>query len=121
MILDNNSDFAERIINVKNRNIKVFPWQNWGYSIDVRENGTERLVANNPDWWKKYNKIKHNRTTINDETGLPYYKLANQKNTLYALAALYQLELYYYRMLHNSYFTNEPDMPTQSKIFKCIR
>ena len=117
-IIDNNSNFSSRVVNVKNRDIKIIPWQNWNYTIETQQNGTDRLVVTNPDWWKKYNKIKHNRTTVNDETQLPYYKLANQKNTLYALAALYQLELYYYRTLHSTHFADKPDMPPQSKIFE---
>ena len=118
VILDNNADFANRIVNVKNRSIKIVPWQNWQYSTEIKANGANKIVATNPDWWKKYNKIKHNRTTISTETQLPYYKLANQKNTLYALAALFQLELYYYRTLHRRHFASEPDMPQQSKMFE---
>lgn len=117
-ILENYLDFSDRVINVKSREIKIKPWYNWKPSIRTQSDGITRTVVTNPDWWKKYNKIKHNRTTVNDETGLPYYKLANQKNTLYALAALYQLELYYYRALHSLYFPNEPDMPPQSKMFE---
>ena len=118
VILDNNTDFANGIVNVRNRNIKIIPWQNWACSVTQRDDGTTKISAINPDWWKKYNKIKHNRTTINSETQLPYYKLANQKNTLYALAALFQLELYYYRTLHRLHFASEPDMPSQSKMFE---
>lgn len=118
VILDNNEDFSNRVVNVRNRNIRLVPWGNWHYSTETRENETFRIVAHNPDWWKKYNKIKHNRTTINTETQLPYYKLANQKNTLYSLAALFQLELYYYRLLHQVLFANEPDMPPRSKLFE---
>ena len=117
-IIDNNLDFASRIITLKNRNIKLTPWQEWRYSIETLSNGNTRTLVVNPDWWKKYNKIKHTRTTINNETQLPYYKLSNQKNILNALAALYQLELYYYRTLHQRHFANKPDMPTQSKLFE---
>jgi hypothetical protein len=111
VIVDNNSDFSCRIIKVKNKNIEITPWRNWNYTVEVQRDGTIRPVADNPNWWKKYNKIKHNRTTINNETGLPYYKLANQENTLNALAALFQLEMYYHRLLQRNHFPNDIDIP----------
>lgn len=41
------------------------------------------------DWWQAYNNIKHKRT---EKTGEQYnYELANLKNVLYALSALYLL------------------------------
>ena len=110
-IIDNNADFPNRVIEVNNRNLKITPWKDWDYSEETQSNGRIKILANNPDWWQKYNKIKHNRTTINNETGLPYYKLANQKNVLNALAALFQLEMYYYRLLRQNHFIIEPDMP----------
>lgn len=113
-ILDNVSDFPTRIIKVNNRDIQIHPWENWSYSTETDSKGYERIIANNPEWWKIYNKAKHDRTTINTETGLPYYKLANQKNVIYSLSALFQLELYYYRKLHQMYFHTEPDMPDNS-------
>ena len=118
-ILDSYSDFAARVIKLKDRDIKVMPWHGWSYTIGTTSNGETRIDANNPDWWQKYNKIKHKRTTTNNETHLPYYKLANQKNVMNALAALFQLELYYYRKLQQDHFNTEPDMPgPQSKIFE---
>lgn len=49
---------------------------------------------------------------------LPYYKLANQKNVLHSLAALFQLELYYFRTLQQTYFPTDTDMPdSPSKLF----
>lgn len=118
-IIDNNPDFMGRIVKLRDRNITLKPWENWAYTMVTQRNGSSKPEADNPDWWQKYNKIKHNRTTINNETGLPYYKLANQKNVLNALAALYQLELYYYRLLHTKYYQDEPDMPGPgSKIYE---
>lgn len=110
-IVDNNPDFASRTVKLRDRDIQITPWKDWTYTMVAQKNGSTRPEADNPDWWNKYNKIKHNRTTTDNETGLPYYKLANQKNVLNALAALYQLELYYYRLLHQKYFPNDPDMP----------
>lgn len=118
-IVNNNTDFSNRIINVKNKSFKITPWKDWTYTEATHSSGRTTITANNPDWWQKYNKIKHTRTTINNETGLPYYKLANQKNVLNALAALFQLEMYYYRLLRQNHFSQEPDMPgPQSELFE---
>ena len=118
-IVDNNPDFASRAVKLSDKDIIIKPWENWTYTMVTPRNGSPRPEAVNPDWWNKYNKIKHTRTTINSETGLPYYKLANQKHVLNALAALYQLELYYYRLLHQKHFSAEPDMPgPASSMFK---
>ena len=118
-ITDNNTDFINRKVNLKNRGISVFPWKDWTYTVQIQSNGNQKIISNNPDWWQKYNKIKHSRTTINNETGLPYYKLANQKNVLNALAALFQLELYYFRKLQQTHFATEADMPgPPSKLFE---
>lgn len=118
-VIDNNSDFISRKVMLKDRNIALFPWENWTYTTETQANGHVKIVSNNPDWWLKYNKIKHNRTTINNEMGLPYYKLANQKNVLHSLAALFQLELYYFRKLQQVHFATDADMPgPPSKLFE---
>ena len=50
---------------------------------------------------------------------IPYYKLANQKNVLQSLAALFQLELYYFRKLQQTHFSTDADMPgPSSKLFE---
>lgn len=41
------------------------------------------------DWWQAYNKVKHFRTDCID--GMYNYELANLKNILYSLSALYLL------------------------------
>ena len=110
-ITDHNTDFKDRKINLRDRGISVFPWKDWTYTIETRPNGDEKINSNNPDWWQKYNRIKQNRTTINTETQLPYYKLANQINVLNSLSALFQIELYYYRNLQQVHFETDPDMP----------
>lgn len=118
-IVDNNPDFASRVVKLRDKGIVLKPWENWTYTMVTQKNGSTRPEANNPDWWQKYNKVKHNRTTTNSQTGLPYYKLANQKNVLDALAALFQLEMYYHRLLHQKHFQAEPDVPGPgSQIFE---
>ena len=118
-IVDYVADFSTRIVKVRNKTFQITPWNGWTYSEETLQNGNTKILASNPDWWTKYNKIKHTRTTVNNETGLPYYKLANQKNVLNALAALFQLEMYYYRLLRQNHFRTEPDMPYPlSRIFE---
>ena len=118
-ITDNNSDFTVRKVNLRERNMSMFPWENWTYTTELQPNGNEKIVSNNPDWWQIYNKIKHNRTTVNNEMQIPYYKLANQKNVLQSLAALFQLELYYFRKLQQTHFSTDADMPgPSSKLFE---
>lgn len=118
-ITDNNQDFINRKVKVRDKDIEIFPWKDWTYATEMQDNGDTKVVSNNPDWWRKYNKIKHNRTTINNEAKLPYYKLANQKNVINSLAALFQLDLYYFRKLHQTYFATDADMPgPPSKLFE---
>jgi hypothetical protein len=47
-----------------------------------------------------YNKVKHDRIAIRPETNKPYYKYANQKNVLDALAALFIVDSYSFHLLY---------------------
>ena len=117
-IIENEPDFSSRKVKLVDSDIEMCPWKDWSYTIQTQSNGRPSIMATNPDWWVKYNRLKHNRTTINRETHLPYYKLANQKNVLNSLAALFQLELYYFRLLHKKHFSHEADIPDyNSKLF----
>lgn len=58
------------------------PWDNW--------NGT-----NNPDWWRSYNNVKHQRNN--------HFNEANLQNTINAVGALLLTVIYYYKYS----FTNE--------------
>lgn len=53
------------------------------------------------DWWQDYNKVKHYRSDV-PEKGIPNYQLANLKNVLSALAALYVLCKSFYMVLDDS-------------------
>lgn len=55
--------------------LKLEPWVNW------KSNRT-------PEWWAYYNKVKHERDR--------YFKHANMKNTLNAVAALFIMLLHFY-------------------------
>jgi hypothetical protein len=56
--------------------IELTPWAKW-------EN------QKNPDWWKKYNNVKHERNA--------HFQDANLKNNLDSVAGLFCLVLYYYQ------------------------
>ena len=58
-------------------NLTVTPWDSWSWD-------------ENPDWWKFYNKIKHERHN--------FYKEANLKNALFAVSGLFCLILYLYHL-----------------------
>lgn len=60
-----------------------------------------------PDWWKAYNKVKHQRT-YNDN-----YKKGNLKNVFMALAALYSLNRHYCKNIATSGVFNEPTPKSQ--------
>lgn len=49
-------------------------------------------------WWQDYNKVKHFRADI-PEKGVPNYQLANLKNVMNALSALYLLCQSFYALL----------------------
>lgn len=55
--------------------LKLTPWLNWSRS-------------DNPDWWRAYNKVKHERSL--------HFAKANLKNVLNAVSGLYILLLYLY-------------------------
>lgn len=113
-----NSDFTNRTIILSGKSIDLQPWIDWSCTNTVQSDGTSKASFSSPDWWTKYNKVKHSRTTKNQATGLPYYKLANQENVLSSLAALFQLEMYYYKYLHEHTASKEPDVPyPSSEIF----
>lgn len=62
--------------------LELIPWENWKND-------------DNPEWWRSYNKVKHERNA--------YYHKANLKNALNAVAALLVCTSYYYLL----YFTEE--------------
>ncbi len=72
-------------VEINRYNIESIPWHNWENDIS-------------PDWWKSYNKVKHNRI-IN-------YNEANQKNVTESIAGLLVLLLYLYRFVNNDEHKN---------------
>jgi len=56
--------------------LDVIPWENW-------------QSDKNPNWWRAYNKVKHDRAE--------FFKLANLQNTVAAIAGLFVATMYLYK------------------------
>lgn len=88
----------ENISVIFNADYSLCPWHNWGYEkyLNKRNAWCYRLCTGKeaPFWWTAYNKVKHERTS-HYRNGKPNYIRANQKNLIYALAALFILESLY--------------------------
>lgn len=69
-------DMVNESISIPRYGLIHRPWENW--------NG-----ENNPDWWRSYNKVKHQR---ND-----HYSEANLQNVLNSVGALLITTVYYYK------------------------
>lgn len=80
------NSFIYETVNINNTDIKLEPWIKW--------NNNDK----NPDWWKIYNSIKHERTSKVKINGLKMesYKFGNLESVLNALAGLYQILIYMY-------------------------
>lgn len=93
ILMEHESDFYNievKIISARNK-YSIKPWEAW----EIQDIGTN---VNNPTWWKVYNKVKHHRNSIGTICGIEkeYFKFANLEYTLFALAGLYQLLIYFY-------------------------
>lgn len=94
-IIDSNNYFVRANVSlVRVQSMTVAPWFGWSYKEVKSSDGKIRIQSENPEWWKIYNKVKHDRTTKDPKTKKEYYKFANQRNTLNALAALYIVNSY---------------------------
>ena len=86
----NIADYAQHILTctpeIKNQAISIQE-----YDIELRpfENWNGETAAKSLEWWNAFTSIKHNRYS--------QLKQANQKNVLYALGALYLMEMIYLR------------------------
>ena len=76
LILTSYPQFPTIKIQIPRLESDITPWDTWN-------NG------NNPDWWRNYNKVKHERGKFFEE--------ANLKNSLYALGGLFAILLYFYQ------------------------
>ena len=90
-ILKHEQSFFNQIVDVNEGMMLLNPWSN----------KDEKGEYISPFWWDVYNKCKHNRThkgTIEEKTK-EYYKFANLKYTLNALAGVYQTYAFMYKRL----------------------
>ena len=75
---------------------EIVPFRKWKY-----KNGTtkEKPIVlfddtyKTPQWWLDYNAVKHARTSVDEKAQIKNYKKANLKNVIYALGALYILNM----------------------------
>ena len=100
-------------------NINLIPWEGWSYCDNVDKNGNPRVTGTSPNWWKDHNKIKHSRTL--STSGIQNYKKANQNNVILALAALFQMEMYFYNFLATAESREELTPLPKSKLFSIPR
>ena len=76
--------------------IEIVPFNKWKY-----KKGTTKKkpivyfddTYKTPQWWLDYNSVKHARTSIDDNEQIKNYKKANLRNVIYALGALYILNM----------------------------
>lgn len=75
---------------------EIVPFKKWKY-----KKGTTKQkpivyfddTYKTPQWWLAYNDVKHARTTVDEKEQIQNYKKANLKNVIYALGALYILNM----------------------------
>lgn len=83
-----------------NDSITLNPWK--GFRTETFQDKKNVLryrvssESSTPQWWNDYNKVKHNRIVLNEDSN---YMKANFKNLSMAFAALYTLEHSYMDMI----------------------
>lgn len=80
-ILKSSPDFPDKAVLSQRYGLMLRPWDNWRY-------------GKAPDWWQAYNGIKHDRRSS--------FHMANLRNALNAVAALYLVNVSYSFQLLNS-------------------
>ncbi|MBN1184318.1 MAG: hypothetical protein JXB49_18655 [Bacteroidales bacterium] len=70
-------DFVNEEIWLDRFSLSYKPWINW-------------TGETNPDWWRSYNNVKHQRNN--------HYNEANLQNTINAIGALLLTTIYYYKL-----------------------
>lgn len=100
-------------------NESLTPWQGWAWNEGIDKNGNVRINGTGPKWWSEHNKVKHSRTLV--DGSILNYKKANQNNVINALAALFQVEMYFYNLLaDNENLERKTPLP-KSKLFSIPR
>ena len=94
------TDWKKKTVNFRQQ-YSLMPWDS--FKVEYLANKKDSMYyrvsqADNfkvPTWWTAYNKVKHNRTSIDKETNTQNYVKANLLNLSNAYAALYLLEKNY--------------------------
>lgn len=112
-------DFPKDSVRFLLCNIDLKPWDGWTFVDKVTKDGKNIVTSQNPSWWRNHNQIKHSRTSF--DGGKQNYKKANQNNVINALAALFQVEMYFYNLLaDNENLERKTPLP-KSKLFSIPR
>ncbi len=97
-ILLNDSRIADTHVHVPRYRLSFKPWEEWA-------------KGKNPQWWKAYNNVKHQRHI--------HFAEANLNNSLNAVAGLFVLLLFYYRNeSQNGLLSPDPTLLRAGEPFK---
>lgn len=112
-------DVKTKLVRCKeNNDLDYIPFGLWEYTVSADKNGIQRINGTPPKWWSIYNKVKHERMSVNSKYKKENYKLANQENLMNALAGLFLLEMYFFKDIILNENSNNPNIPsTPSKLF----
>ena len=96
------------------------PWKNWKYQIKQgKKRGNLALCAGKktPKWWLDYNAVKHSRAFDigGDNTN---FILANQKNVIFSMSALYAMEVLFMKNLGLSGY--DRPVPKEGELFSLM-
>lgn len=76
LMMTHSKDFSDEEIIIHRYGLTYKPWSNWNEGL-------------NPDWWRSYNHVKHERNT--------HYFESNLQNAINAVGALLLTVVYYYK------------------------
>jgi hypothetical protein len=82
------ASFINEEISIDRFGLTFKPWENW-------------TRTQNPNWWKGYNNVKHQRNN--------HFKEANLQNTINAVGALLLTVVYYYKFAFSKEAGQEVD------------
>lgn len=96
---------------LENENCKYIPFNIWEFNINTNKKGVKSITGTPPSWWTIYNKVKHDRLSMNSTYKKENYKLANQGNIMNAIAGLFLIEMHFYKDIALSISADEPNIP----------
>lgn len=97
MIQSSFSAIINEEVSIDRFGITFKPWENW--------NGNQ-----NPDWWKSYNRVKHERNN--------YFTEANLQNTINAVGGLLLCVTHYYKLAFSSEARHDVDYKETTRQLK---